>query len=103
MKIEKGKTPMVETILGGLLVLVIAAVPLLVWILLLTKGSNMLSKHNMNAITRGPHYRDGGVTYSQYRGVSYNIVPENPSAPHTARYERRHHSKQHKQKKAWMK
>jgi hypothetical protein len=57
----------------------------------------------MNAVTRGARYRDGGVTYSQYRGVRYNIVPENPNEQHNARYERRHHSKQHKQKKPWMK
>jgi hypothetical protein len=103
MKSEKGKTTMVETILFVLLVLAIAAVPTFLWVLLLTKRSTMIARHRMNAVARGPRYRDGGVTYSQSRGVRYNLVPENPHEQHTARYERRHHSKQRKQKKPWMK
>ena len=103
MKSEKGQTTMVQTILSVLLVLAIAAVPPVLWVMLMTKRSTMLSRHGMPAVTRGPRYRDGGVTYSQYRGVRYDIVPENPYNQHTARYERRHHTKQHKQKKPWMK
>jgi len=103
MKSEKGKTTMVETILFGLLLLALAAIPPLLWVVLLTKRSNLISRQRMNAITRGARYRDGGVTYSQYRGVRYNIVPENPHEQYTARYERRHHSRQHQQKKPWMK
>jgi hypothetical protein len=97
------RTPMVETILVVLLVLAIGAVPPFLWVVLLTKRSKMISRPGMNAVTRGARYRDGGVTYSQYRGVRYNIVPENPNEQHNARYELRHHSKQHKQKKPWMK
>ncbi len=103
MKSQKGKTTMVETILVGLLVLALAALPPLLCVLLLTKRSHMISRQRMNVTTRGPRYRDGGVTYSQYRGVRYHIVPENPNEPHNARYERRHHSRQHEQKKPWMK
>jgi len=103
MKSEKGKTPMVETILFVLLVLAIAAVSPLLLVLLLAKRSNMISKRSMNAVTRGARYRDGGVTYSQYRGVRYHMLPENPNELQNARYERRHHSKQHQQKKPWMK
>ena len=94
---------MVETILGVLLVLALAAVPPLLWVVLLTKRSKRISTPSMNAVTRGQRYRDGGITYSQYRGIRYNIVPENPNDQHTVRYERRHHSRQHKQKKPWMK
>jgi hypothetical protein len=103
MKSQKGKTTMVETILVGLLVLALAALPPLLLVLLLAKRSHMISKRSMNAVTRGARYRDGGITYSQYRGVRYHMVPENPNEPHTARYERRHHSRQHQQKKPWMK
>ena len=92
MKSKKGMTTMVETILVVLLVLAIAAVPPFLWVLLLTKSSKVSSRHRMNAGTRGPRYRDGAVTYSQYRGVRYNMVPENPNGRHNARYERRHHS-----------
>jgi hypothetical protein len=84
---------MMETILGVLLVLALATVPPLLWVLLLTKRSKRISTPSINAGTRGPRYRDGGVTYSQYRGVRYNIVPENPNEQHNARYGRRHHSK----------
>jgi hypothetical protein len=94
---------MADTILGVLLVLALAAIPLLVWVMLLTKRRKRISTSSMNAVTRGPRYRDGGVTYSQYRGVRYTIVPENPNVQYNARYERRHHSKQHKPKKPWMK
>jgi len=94
---------MVATILFVLLVLAIAAILPLIWVFLLAKRSNMISRHEMNAVTPGARYRDGGVTYSQYRGIRYNIVPENPNEPHTARYERRHHSNQHQQNKPWMK
>lgn len=103
MKSEKGQTSMVETILSVLLVLTVAAVPPFLGVLLLMKRSTRISRHSMNVVTREPRYRDGGVTYSQYRGVRYNMVPENPNAPHTARYEHLHPSKQHKQKKPWMK
>lgn len=84
---------MVETILGVLLVLALATLPALFWVLLATKRSKRVSTSSMNAGTRGPRYRDGGVTYSQYRGVRYNIVPENPNEPHNARYARRHHAR----------
>lgn len=94
---------MMETILSVLLVLAIASVPSFLWVLLLAKRSKMTSVRSMNAVTRGPRYRDGGVTYSQYRGVRYNIVPENPNERHNARYERRHHSSQYRRKKPWMK
>ncbi len=94
---------MAETILFVLLVLAIAAVPPFLWVLLLAKRSNMISRQSMNAVPRGARYRDGDVTYSQYRGVRYNMVPENPNEQQNARYERRHHSKQHQQKKPWMK
>jgi hypothetical protein len=86
-----------------LLVLAIAAVPPFLWVLLLTKRSNMISRHRMNAVTRGARYRDGGVTYSRYRGIRYNIVPENPNEQHNARYERRDHSNKHQQRKPWIK
>lgn len=94
---------MVETIFGVLLVLALTTVPALFWVVLLTKRSKRMSPPSMNAGTRGPRYHDGGVTYSQYRGVRYNIVPENPNEQHNARYVRRHHSKAHNQKKPWMK
>lgn len=94
---------MIESTLSVLFVLAIAAVPTIALVLLLTKRRKMIARQSMNAATRGPRYRDGGVTYSQYRGVRYNIVPENPNDRHSARYGRRHYSKPHKQQKPWMK
>lgn len=94
---------MITTILSVLVVLAIAAVPPLLWMLLLVKGSKVSAGQSMKSVSRGPRYRDGAVTYNQYRGVRYNIVPEDPNGGHNARYQRRHSSGRHRQTKPWMK
>jgi hypothetical protein len=94
---------MEEIILIVLVTLAIVAVPSLLWMLLVVKGSKMTAGQSMNQLARGPRYRDGAVTYRQFEGVRCNIKIENPYDHHNARYQRRHRSGQHKQTKPWMK
>ncbi|MDQ2718032.1 MAG: hypothetical protein M3Z08_24320, partial [Chloroflexota bacterium] len=57
-------------------------------ILFFKKSRNTSIGQLGHPIPRGPRYRDGAATYSQYRGVRYNMQIEDPRGPHSARYQR---------------
>jgi hypothetical protein len=71
-------------------------------ILFLIKRENTMAGRMIEPLA-GPRYRDGTVTYNQFRGVHYNVEIEGPGGGQSARYQRRHLRRQRKQTKPWMK
>ena len=91
-----------EIILTILLLLALGVIPLL-WILLVRKRGNTTAQQIINPLARGPRYRDGIITYNQSQNERFNIEVEDPRGLHSARYQRRHASKQHNRTKPWEK
>lgn len=73
-------------------------------ILFQTKRRNTTARQVIEPLAaRGPRYRDGAVTYNQFEGIHYNVEVEGPGGGQSARYQRRHPRRQHKQTKPWEK
>lgn len=94
-----------ETILTILtfLTLLTLGVASLVWMLFVRKPKNTTRGQFINPLAGGPRYRDGAVTYNQFDGRRFHIELEDPRGGHSARYQRRHPPKQHKQTTSWKK
>jgi hypothetical protein len=90
-----------DTIVTILLLLAVGLLPCL-GILFLLKRRKMPAGR-MGGPLAGPRYRDGAVTYTQFRGARSHIEVEGPAGGQSARYQRRHARKQHTQTKPWEK
>jgi len=88
------------TVLSVLLTLGLMSLSLIFFI---KRLKNKTPLRIINPLAQGTRYRDGAVTYNQYRGRRYNIEVADLSGQHGLRYQRRHLSKQHKQTKPWEK
>ncbi len=89
-----------EIVLITLAILTLVGTPLL-GIVFVIKRKMPLSGQIIGPL--GPRRRDGALTYNEYRGAHFNVQVEDPREGHSARYQRRHAFRQHKQAKPWMK
>jgi hypothetical protein len=92
-----------ETFMIILLLLASGAISFFGILFWIKRGNTTAGRMIDPLAARGPRYRDGAVTYNQFEGMRYNVELEGPGGGQSARYQRRHPRRQHKQTRPWMK